>query len=176
MARLLRSLLVITIVVSGSMEVVFAHGDEFPLAILVVLGYGIESIVDSSLSCEESGKLLIWDFQYDSNVSVSCRLGLLDYYWVPSSTWLAFLMVDYCALSLGSSLLSEVSRMSSLLDLPLRCGWETPYNDLKPTPLESNKHSAHARTDLISFLLFPEKSRNMKSVGLEPTTYLLWVI
>ena len=59
--------------------------------------------------------LLIWDFQYDSDVSFSCRFGLLDYYWVPSSTWLAFLMVDCCALSLGSSLLSEVLRTSSLL-------------------------------------------------------------
>ena len=72
---------------------------------------------------------------------------------VPSSTWLAFLMVYCCALSLGSSLFSEalrtssllggrthefssrrsyarvlfaeVSRMSSLLDLPLPYGWET---------------------------------------------------
>ena len=94
---------------------VFAHGDEFPLAIFFVLGDGIESIADSSLSCEESGRVLIWDFQYDSYVSVSCRFGFLDYYWVPSSTWLAFLMVDCCALSLGSSLFSEVFRTSSLL-------------------------------------------------------------
>ena len=40
----------ITIVVSGSMEEVFAQEDEFPLAIFVVSGDGIESIVDSSLS------------------------------------------------------------------------------------------------------------------------------
>ena len=60
-------------------------------------------------------EVLIWDFQYDSYVSVSCRFGLLDYYWVPSSTWLAFLMVYCCALSLGSSLFSEVLRTSSLL-------------------------------------------------------------
>ena len=105
----------ITIVVSGSIEEVFAHGDEFPLAIFVVLGDGIESIVDSSLSCEDSGRVLIWDFQYDSFSSVSCRFGLLGYYWVPSSTWVAFLMVDCCALSLGSLLFSEVFRMSSLL-------------------------------------------------------------
>ena len=106
---------VITIVVSGSMEEVFDHGDEFPLAIFVVLGDGIKSVVDSSLSCEESGSVLIWDFQYDSYVSVSCRFGLLDYYWVSSSTWLAFLMLDCCALSLGSSLFSEVLRTRSLL-------------------------------------------------------------
>ena len=73
---------------------VFAHEDELPLAIFVVLGDRIESIVDSSLSCEESGRILIWDFQYDSYVSVSCRFGLLDFYWVPSSTRVAFLMVD----------------------------------------------------------------------------------
>ena len=59
--------------------------------------------------------LLIWDFQYDSYVLVSCRFGPLDYYWVPSSTWLAFLMVFCCALSLGSSLFSEVLRTSFLL-------------------------------------------------------------
>ena len=62
-----------------------------------------------------SASLLIGDFQYDSYVSASCRLGLLDYYWVPNSTWLAFLMVDCCALSLGSSLFSEILRTSSLL-------------------------------------------------------------
>ena len=43
------------------------------------LGDVIESIVDSSLSCEESGRVLIWDFEYDSYLSVSCRFGLLDY-------------------------------------------------------------------------------------------------
>ena len=79
---------------------------SFLLPFLVVLGDGIESIVDSSLSCEKSRRVLIWDFQYDSYVSVSCQFGLLDYYWVLSSTWLAFLMVDCCALSLGSSLFS----------------------------------------------------------------------
>ena len=76
-------LLVITIVVSGSMEEVFAHG--FPFAISVVLGDGIESIVDSSLFCEEPGRVLIWDFQYDSYLSVSIRFGLLGDYWVPST-------------------------------------------------------------------------------------------
>ena len=70
------------------MEAVFAHEDEFPLVIFVVLGDGIESIVDSSLSCEESGRVLIWDFQYDNYLSFSCRFRLLDYYWVLSSTWL----------------------------------------------------------------------------------------
>ena len=114
----------ITIVVSESMDEIFDHGDEFPLAILLFY-HGIESIVDSLLSCEESGRVSIWYFQYDSYVSVSCRFGLLSYYWVSSSTWLAFLMVDCCALSLGSSLFSEVSRMSYLLDLPLPCGRET---------------------------------------------------
>ena len=99
---------------------------ELPLAVFVVVsGDGIASIIDPSLSCEESGRVLNWDFQYGSYVSVSCRFGLLDYYWIPSITWLAFVMVDCCALSLGSLLFSEVSRMSSLLDLPLPYGWET---------------------------------------------------
>ena len=89
---------------------------RFLLIFCVVLGDGIESFVDSSLSCcEESGRVLIWDFQYDSYVSVLCRFGLLDYCWVPSSTWLAFLMVYCCALSLGSLLFSEVLRTSPLL-------------------------------------------------------------
>ena len=52
----------ITIVVSGNMEEVFDQEDEFPLAIFVVLGDGSESIVDPSLSCEESGRVLIWGF------------------------------------------------------------------------------------------------------------------
>ena len=56
-------------------------GMIFLLPFFVVLDDGIESIVDSSLSCEESGRVLIWDFQLDSYVSVSCRFGLLDYYW-----------------------------------------------------------------------------------------------
>ena len=97
------------------MKEVFAHEDEFSLAIFGVLGDGIESI----------GRLLIWIFQYDSYLSVSCRFGLLGYYWVPSSTRLVFLVVNCCELSLRSSLFSEVSRTSSLLDLPLPCGWET---------------------------------------------------
>ena len=79
----------ITFVVSGNMEEVFDHGNEFPLAIFVVLGDAIESIVDSSLSCERPGRVLIWDFQYDSYLSVSCRFGLSDYHGVPSSTWVA---------------------------------------------------------------------------------------
>ena len=107
------------------MKEIFAHGDEFSLAIFVVLGDGIKLTVILSLSYEESGRVLIWDFQHDSYVSVSCQFGLLDYYWIPSSTWWAFLMVDCCAFSLGSSPLSEISRMSSLLDLPLPCEWET---------------------------------------------------
>ena len=90
-------------------------GMSLLLPLFGVLGDGVESIVDSSLSREESGRVLIWDFQYDSYVSVSCRFGLLDLYWVPCSTWLAFLMVDCCALSLESSLFSEVLRTSSLL-------------------------------------------------------------
>ena len=89
-------------------------GMSFLLPLFVVLGDGIESTVDSSLSCEESRRVLIWDFQYDGYFSGSCRFGLLDYYWVPSSTWLAFLIVDCCALSLGSSFFSEVLRTSSL--------------------------------------------------------------
>ena len=96
------------------MEEVFAHADEFPLVICVVVDDGIESIVDSSLSCEESGRVLIWDFQYDSYSSVSCRFGILAYYWVPSNAWLAFLIAD-CELSHTSS----SSRLASTL-----C-WET---------------------------------------------------
>ena len=88
---------------------------SFLLPFFVVLGDGIESIADSSLSREESGRVLIWDVQHASYVSVSCRFRLLDYYWVPNSTWLAFLMVGCCALSLGSSVFSEVLRSSSLL-------------------------------------------------------------
>ena len=53
-------------VVSGSNDELFAHGDEFPLAIFVILGGGIESIVNSSMSCEESGRVLTWHFQFDS--------------------------------------------------------------------------------------------------------------
>ena len=69
--------------------------------------------------------VLIWDFQYDSYLSVSCRFGLLGYCWVRNSTWLAFLMVDCtnysCALSLGSSLFfSEVSRARVLFSEVLR--------------------------------------------------------
>ena len=45
----------ITLVVSGSMEEVFAHGDEFPFAIYVVLDDGIESIVDSSCLVNNPG-------------------------------------------------------------------------------------------------------------------------
>ena len=41
-------------------------GMSFLLPFFAVLGDGIESLVDSSLSCEESGRVLIWDFQYDS--------------------------------------------------------------------------------------------------------------
>ena len=60
-------------------------------------------------------RVLIWDFQCDKYVSVSCCFGLLDHYWVPNSTWVAFLMVNCCELLLGSSLFSEVLRTSSLL-------------------------------------------------------------
>ena len=67
------------------------------------------------MSREESGRVVIWDSQYRRYVSVSCRFGLLDYYWVPSGTWLAFLMVYCCVLWLGSSLFSGVLRTSSLL-------------------------------------------------------------
>ena len=81
-------------------------GMSFLLPFFVVFVDGIESIVDSTLSCEEYGRVLICDFQYDSYVSVSCRFGPLDCYWVPSSTLLAFLMVYCCALSVGSSLFS----------------------------------------------------------------------
>ena len=68
----------------------------------------------SSLSCEIPRRVLIWDFQYDGYLSVWSRFGLLDYFWAPSSTWVAFLMVDGCELSLGSSLYSEVFRPSFL--------------------------------------------------------------
>ena len=59
-------------------------GMSFHLPVLLFLGDGIESMVDSSLSCAESERVLIRDFRYDSYVSVSCRFGLLDYYWVPT--------------------------------------------------------------------------------------------
>ena len=76
------------------MKEVFALEDECPLAVFVVRGDGIESIVDLSLrSCEESGTVLICDFQYDSYVSVSCRFGPLAFCRTRSN-WLAFLMVD----------------------------------------------------------------------------------
>ena len=39
-------------------------GMSFLVPFFVVLGDGIESIIDSSLSCEESGMVLIWHFQY----------------------------------------------------------------------------------------------------------------
>ena len=48
----------ITFVVSWGKDKVFAHEDEFSLAV-VVFGDVIGSIVDFSLSCEESGRLLI---------------------------------------------------------------------------------------------------------------------
>lgn len=53
----------ILIVVSGSIEEIFARKDGFPLASFVVLGDGIKSIVGSSLSpvsCEESGRVVIF--------------------------------------------------------------------------------------------------------------------
>ena len=65
-ARLLLSVLDITFVVSVGVEEVLALVGELPLALFYVLGDGIEYIVDSSPSCEESGTVLIWDFQYDS--------------------------------------------------------------------------------------------------------------
>ena len=42
------------LVVSGGIEEIFTHVDEFPLAVFVVLGVGVESVVDSSLSCVSS--------------------------------------------------------------------------------------------------------------------------
>ena len=57
--------------------------------------------------------------------------------------------------------------------------------DLRGSPLATHYHStqgqtivtvhvssAHARKYVISFLLIPEKSGSIKSVGLEPTTYI----
>ena len=38
-------------------------GMSFLFPFFVVLDDGIESIVDSSLSCEKSGRVLIWDFR-----------------------------------------------------------------------------------------------------------------
>ena len=86
-----------------------------PFLLFLVMELSQLLIRHSLVHCEESGRVLIWDFQYDSYVSVSCRIGPLDYYWVPRSTWLAFLMVYCCALSLGSSLFLEVLRTSYLL-------------------------------------------------------------
>ena len=42
--------------------------------------------------------------------------------------------------------------MSSLLGLPLPCGWETKYNDLKPTPLGANEHPRGNRFGLVGDL------------------------
>ena len=53
---------IIAIVLSGSMEEVFAHEDEFHPAIFVVFRDGIESNVDSSLSCEEPARALVLGF------------------------------------------------------------------------------------------------------------------
>ena len=41
------------------MEEVFDRADEFPFAIFDVFDDGIEDIVDSSLSCEACGRVLI---------------------------------------------------------------------------------------------------------------------
>ena len=71
------------IVINGNMEKDFANKGESPHAILVVLGDGIEHIVDSSLSCEESERVLIWDCQHDSCLSVSGRVALLAYFGIP---------------------------------------------------------------------------------------------
>ena len=48
----------ITFIVSGDKDNVFAHEDEFALAV-VVFGDVIGSIVDLPLSCDESGRVLI---------------------------------------------------------------------------------------------------------------------
>lgn len=41
-------------------------GTTLVMILFVVLAYETESIVDSSLRCEEYGRDLIWDCQYDS--------------------------------------------------------------------------------------------------------------
>ena len=46
-------------VASGSMGEVSLMGMSFLFPFFVVLGDGIKSIVDSSMSCEEPGKVLI---------------------------------------------------------------------------------------------------------------------
>ena len=51
----------IAVPICGIMEDVFAQEDELPLAIVVVLGDGLEPLVDSSLSSENSGRVVIWD-------------------------------------------------------------------------------------------------------------------
>ena len=40
---------------------------SFLLPFLLFFGEGVESIVDSSLSCEGSRRMLTWDLQYDSH-------------------------------------------------------------------------------------------------------------
>ena len=56
-------------------------GMSFLLLFFVVLGDGIQSIVDSALSREESGRVLIWDFSltvtYQFRAGSACGL-LLD--------------------------------------------------------------------------------------------------
>ena len=59
------------------MEKVFAREDEFPLPIFFVSGDGIESVVDSSLSCEESGKVLIGVFSMTDSYQFRAGSG----YW-----------------------------------------------------------------------------------------------
>ena len=59
---------------------------NFLLPFWLFSGDGCEFVVESSLSCEESGRVLIWNFQYASDLSVSCRFGLLAHYWVPGKS------------------------------------------------------------------------------------------
>ena len=118
-------------------------GMSFRLPFIVVLDDGIESVVDSSPSCEESGRVLIWDFQCDSCVSGSGRFGLLEYFWVLSSIkyiapgWSSRLVAHPSRRSYARVHFLQVSRMSSLLDLALPFGgrrdtmtWHLPRLEL----------------------------------------------
>ena len=58
-------------VASGNMGEISLMEMSFLFPFFVVLGDGIKSIVDSSMSCKEPGRVLIWDFRYDSYVSIS---------------------------------------------------------------------------------------------------------
>ena len=61
-------------------------------------------------------------------------------------------------------------RNRGLLDSPLATHYRSTQEQ---SIITIHVSSAHAGKYVSSFLLFPEKGGNMKSVGFEPTTYIL---